>query len=83
MTYHIPPSASHKLLHHQIYRTTYHALGVDVRDISSDTRRTLDIEERELADARVELEEEGERLANPAASTEDSDLGKLYQPIDY
>lgn len=60
-----------------MFQSTYDALGVDVRDIGSDTRRTLDIEERELSNSRVELEEEGERLANPAAGAEDSDLGKL------
>ena len=51
-----------------------------MRHISSNTRRTLDIEERELSNARVELEEEGQRLANPAAGTENSDLGKLQYP---
>ena len=56
---------------------TYSALGVDVRDISSNTWRASDIEESKLADARVELEEKRQGLANPTAGTEHSDLGEL------
>ena len=36
-----------------------------------------DVVEGELANARVELEEEGERLANTTGGTEDGDLGGL------
>jgi hypothetical protein len=58
---------------------TYGALGVDVADISGNAGGATDIEERELSDARVELEEEGQRLANSATGTEDGNLGKLYR----
>jgi hypothetical protein len=57
---------------------TYGALGVDVADISGNAGGATDIEERELSDARVELEEEGQRLADSTAGTEDGNLGKLY-----
>jgi hypothetical protein len=57
---------------------TYGALGVDVADISSNAGGATDIEERELSDARVELEEEGQRLADSTAGTEDGNLGELY-----
>ena len=57
---------------------TYGALGVDVTDISGNAGGATDIEERELSDARVELEEEGQRLADSATGTEDGNLGKLY-----
>lgn len=56
---------------------TYSALSVDVRDIRRDTRRALDVEEGELADPRVELEEEGQRLSDATRSTEDGDFGGL------
>jgi hypothetical protein len=42
----------------------YLASGVDVRDISCDTRRPADIVEAQGSDQRVGLEEEGERLTN-------------------
>lgn len=58
---------------------TYHALGVDVADISADAGGALDVEEGELSDARVELEEERQRLANSAAGTENGNLGKLHE----
>lgn len=47
-------------------------------DISGNAGGATDIEERELSDARVELEEEGQRLADSATGTEDGNLGKLY-----
>jgi hypothetical protein len=50
-----------------------------VADISGNAGGATDIEERELSDARVELEEEGQRLANSATGTEDGNLGKLYR----
>lgn len=49
--------------------------GVDTG--SGLTGGEADVVERELADARVELEEERERLADTAGSTEDGDLGRL------
>lgn len=56
---------------------TYDALGVDVRDVSSDTWAALDIVQSELADARVELQQQGQRLADTTGGTEDGDLGCL------
>ena len=55
----------------------YSALGVDVANIRADTRGALDVVQRKLTHARVELEEERQRLANPATGTENSDLGCL------
>jgi hypothetical protein len=49
-----------------------------VTDISGNAGGATDIEERELSDARVELEEEGQRLADSATGTKDGNLGKLY-----
>jgi len=49
-----------------------------VTDISGNAGGATDIEEGELSDARVELEEEGQRLADSTAGTEDGNLGKLY-----
>ena len=46
-------------------------------DISGNAGGATDIEERELSDARVELEEERQRLANSATGTKDGNLGKL------
>lgn len=60
------------------YSSTYSALGVDVSDISGDTWTTLDIVEGKLANAWVELEEEGQRLANSTTRAEDDDLGELF-----
>lgn len=57
--------------------STYDALGVDVADISGNAGGTADVEEGELGDTRVKLEEEGQRLADSAASTEDGNLGEL------
>lgn len=57
------------------------AVSVDVTEVSSDTRSTADIVERELGNAGVELQEEGEGLANATTSTEDGDLGGLYRYI--
>lgn len=37
-----------------------------------------DVVEGELANARVELEEQGERLADTTGGTEDGDLGGLH-----
>lgn len=54
------------------------AVGVDVTEVSSDTRGTADVVEGELGNTGVELQEEGEGLANATTSTEDGDLGGLY-----
>jgi len=48
-----------------------------VRDIRRNTRSTLDIVQGELADTRVELEEQGERLADTAGGAEDGYFGGL------
>jgi len=48
-----------------------------VRDIGGDTRSSLDIVQRELSHSGVELEEEGQRLANATGSAEDGDFGSL------
>lgn len=53
------------------------AVGVDVTEVSSDTRGTADVVEGELGNTGVELQEEGEGLANSTTSTEDGDLGGL------
>ena len=58
---------------------TYNALGVDVANISANAGGALDVEEGELGDARVELEEERQRLADSAAGTEDGNLGELHE----
>jgi hypothetical protein len=80
---------------------TYHALGVDVANVGSDTCSAVslrsmvdadsnwrtggeaDVVEGELANTRVELEEERERLANTTGGTEDGDLGGLQSPCQY
>lgn len=41
------------------------------------TWASTDIVESEVSNARVELEEEGQRLANATGGTEDGDLGEL------
>ena len=46
-------------------------------EVSSDTRSTADVVEGELGNTGVELQEEGEGLANATTSTEDGDLGSL------
>jgi hypothetical protein len=61
----------------------YIALGVDVSDISGDTRTTSDVVQGELGDARVELEEEGERLTDTTTGTEDDNLGELDGREEY
>lgn len=65
------------MLDHRNVVKTYDALGVDVRDIGSNAGATLDVVQRELGDPRVELEEEGQRLADTATSAEDDHLGSL------
>jgi len=47
-------------------------------DVRGRTGSKTDIVESELADSGVELEEEGQRLANATGSTEDGDLGRLH-----
>jgi len=59
------------------------ALCVDVADIGGDTGSTPDIVESELGNSWVELEEERERLADTASSTEDSDTGVLYHVLAF
>ena len=56
---------------------TYVALSVDVRDICGHARTPDDIVQRELADSGVELQEEGERLADTTRGTKDGDFGSL------
>ena len=43
------------------------------------TRSQTDVVEGKLGNTRVELEQEGEGLANAAGSTKDSNLGELDQ----
>jgi len=50
-----------------------------VADISGNAGGALDVEEGELGDARVELEEERQRLADSAAGTENGNLGELWE----
>lgn len=45
--------------------------------ISCRTRSTADVVESKLRNARVELHQHGERLADAAGGTEDGDLGVL------
>lgn len=47
--------------------------------VSLRTRSATDVVESELSDTGVELEKEGERLADTAGSTEDGDLGELQK----
>jgi hypothetical protein len=56
---------------------SYSALGVDVANVGGHTRRETDIVEAEFGDARVELQEEGQRLSNATCCTEDDDFGRL------
>lgn len=49
-------------------------LGVDVGDISGDTRSASEIVEGQLGDVVVELQEQRKGLANATSGTEDSDL---------
>lgn len=46
--------------------------------IEERTGGATDVVEGQLSDAGVELEEEGEGLADTAGGTEDGDLGKLF-----
>ena len=50
-----------------------------MRDIRRDTGCALDIEKGELADTRVELQEEGQRLSNTTGGTENGNLGGLIR----
>lgn len=59
--------------------TPYLALGVDVANISGDTWCESDIVERKLGNSWVELQEEGQRLADTTCGTEDDNLGGLYE----
>lgn len=61
-----------------VWMPTDCALGVDVRDVCGDTGGADNIVKGELADARVELQEERERLPDPTAGTEHCDFGGLY-----
>lgn len=56
---------------------TYVALGVDVANVGGDTRATLNVVQSELRDTRVELQEEGEGLADTTSRAKDSNLGGL------
>jgi hypothetical protein len=53
------------------------AVGVDVAEISSDTRAAADIVKSELANTGVELHQQRQRLTNTTGGTEDGDLGSL------
>lgn len=52
-------------------------LGVDVRDVSGNTGAAADVVQGKLGNSGVELEQEGQRLANATGSTENGDLGQL------
>lgn len=59
-------------------------------NVGGNTRATLDIVQSELRDTRVELQEEGEGLADTTSRAKDSDLGGLLitqcqqsMPIDF
>lgn len=45
------------------------------------TGSATDIVEGELSDARVQLHEQGKRLADTTGSTEDGDLGELHRGV--
>jgi hypothetical protein len=53
------------------------AVGVDVAEISGNTRATADIVQSQLGDAGVQLHQQRERLANATTSTENGDLGGI------
>ena len=59
----------------------YSALGVDVRDVCCHTRASHDVVQGQLADSRVELQEEGKWLANATCGAEDSNLGCLQHVL--
>ena len=48
-----------------------------MRDIGCYTGAAFDVVERKLGDARIELQEEGQRLADTTAGTEDDDFRRL------
>ena len=48
-----------------------------MRDIGGNTRPTDDVVEGELADPRVELQQEGQRLPDPTCRPEYGDFGGL------
>lgn len=54
------------------------AIGI-VGDGRERTGSKADIVESKLADSGVELEKEGQRLANATSSTENGDLGRLHR----
>ena len=56
---------------------TYVALGVDVANVGGNTWAALDVVKSKLRDTWVELQEEGEGLANTTSRAKDSDLGGL------
>lgn len=62
------PLRSHSAKH------AYLTGGIDVTDICSDTRSTTNIVKAQGSDVRVQLKQEGERLANTSTSTENGDL---------
>lgn len=47
-------------------------------DVGSDTGPEDNVVEGELADARVELEQEGQRLTNASGRAKDDDLAGLW-----
>lgn len=53
------------------------AVGVDVAEISGNTRATADVVKSKLANTRVELHQQRQRLADTTCSTENGDLGSL------
>merc|ERR1711988_1444898 len=53
------------------------ALGVDVANVGGNTWAALDVVKSKLRDTRVELQEEGEGLANTTSRAKDSDLGGI------
>jgi len=58
-------------------KTSYGAPCVDMRDIGRNTWSAHDIVEGEVADARVELQEEREGLSDSSRRAEDCDFGSL------
>ena len=58
----------------RFWKATYDTAGIDVANVGSDTRSTTNIVEGQVGDVGVKLEQEGERLADTSASTEDGDL---------
>ena len=58
----------------RFWKATYDTASIDVANVGSDTRSTTNIVEGQVGDVGVKLEQEGERLADTSASTEDGDL---------